>query len=44
MLGRPQNNFFSEASLNYSELNYTKFNTPQNIDFDGEPSVEANVI
>ena len=36
--------FFHEAPLNYSEFNYTKINTPQNIDFDGELSVEANAI
>ena len=36
--------FDHEASLNYSEFNYTKLNTPQNIDFDGELSVEANDI
>ena len=39
MLGRPQNKCDNEASLNY-----TKINTPQNIDFDGELSVEANSI
>ena len=33
-----------EGPLNYSELNYTKINTPQNTDFDGELSVEANAI
>ena len=32
------------ASLNYSEINYTKINAPQNIDFDSELSVEANAI
>ena len=32
--------FYHEAPLKYSELNYTKINTPQNIDFDGELSVE----
>ena len=36
--------FDHEAPLNYSEFNYTKINTPQNIDFDGELSVEANAI
>ena len=36
--------FDDEAPLNYSEFNYTKINTPQNIDFDGELSVEANEI
>ena len=33
-----------EAPLNYSELNYSKICKSQNIDFDGELSVEANVI
>ena len=28
--------FYYKAPLNYSELNNTKINTPQNIDFDGE--------
>ena len=36
--------FYHEAPLKYSESNYTKINTPQNIDFDGELSVEANAI
>ena len=36
--------FDHEAPLNYSELSYTKINTPQNIDFDGELTVEANAI
>ena len=36
--------FDHEAPLNYSEFDYTKINTPQNIDFDGELSVEANAI
>ena len=34
--------FDHEARLNCSELSYTKINTPRNIDFDGELSVEAN--
>ena len=33
--------FHHEAPLIYSEFNYTKINTPQNIDFDSELSVEA---
>ena len=40
MLGRPQKKLDREAPLNYSEFSYTKINTPQNIDFDGELSVE----
>ena len=30
--------------LNYSEINYTKINKSQNIDFEGKLSVEANAI
>ena len=33
-----------EAPLNYSEFSYTKIKKSQNIDFDGELSVEANAI
>ena len=36
--------FYYEAPLNYSEFNYTKIKKSQNIDFDGELSVEANAI
>ena len=36
--------FDHEAPLNYSELNYTKINTPQNTDFYGEQIVKANAI
>ena len=36
--------FDHEAPLSYTEFDYTKINTPQNIDIDGELSVEANVI
>ena len=36
--------FDHEAPLNYSELNYSKINKSQNIDIDGELSVEANAI
>ena len=36
--------FGFEAPLSYSEFNYTKISTPENIDVDGELSVEANAI
>ena len=36
--------FDNEAPLNYSEFKYTKTSKSQNIDFDGELSVEANTI
>ena len=36
--------FDHEAPLNYSESNYTKINTPQNIYFDSELSVEEFAI
>ena len=36
--------FDHEAPLNYSEFNYCKISKSQNIDFDGELSVEANAI
>ena len=36
--------FDHEAPHNYSEISYTKINKSQNIDFDGELSVEASVI
>ena len=36
--------FDHEDPLNYRKNNYTKINTPQNIQFDGELSVEANAI
>ena len=44
MLDRPQNKISHEVPLNYTEFNYTKINTSQNIDFDGELSVKANAI
>ena len=36
--------FDNNAPFNYSKFNYTKINTPQNIDFNGELSVETNAI
>ena len=36
--------FNHKASLKYSEFNYTKINTQQNIDIDGKMIVEANAI
>ena len=36
--------FDHEASLSYSEFNYSKISKSQNIDLDGELSVEANAI
>ena len=44
MLADLKINFFTKAPLHYPEINYSKINTPQNIDFDGELSVEANSI
>ena len=44
MLSDLEIKFYYKAPLNYSAFKYTKINTPQNIDFDGELSVEANVI
>ena len=36
--------FEHEAPLNYTEFNYSKIIKSQNIDFDGQLSVEANAI
>ena len=44
MLCRTQIKFDHEAPLNDSEFSYSKISKSQNIDFDGELSVEANAI